>query len=237
MSISTLHAARRGALTVSPQQVIGYVNGKPVRAIAGGAPDGDGGTGTGVGTGDGDGTGGAADGAGSGQNDAGTSGTDKGFPENTPVDQMQPEQQAAYWKHQARKHEDRSKRAPSQAELDELKRKAVEFDKVEQANKSELERANDKSAALEKDLAEFRVKELRQRAAREVGLSLEDADFITAADLETAKDQATRLKERIGTGTNGSGSSFQQGYQGDRNQTTSSVASGRELYRDKHAKK
>lgn len=34
---------------------------------------------------------------------------DKGYPENTPVADMKPEEQAAYWRAQSRKHEDRYK--------------------------------------------------------------------------------------------------------------------------------
>lgn len=36
-------------------------------------------------------------------------GTDKGFPPNTPVADMKPEEQTAYWKHNSRKHENASK--------------------------------------------------------------------------------------------------------------------------------
>lgn len=35
-------------------------------------------------------------------------GSTEGFPANTPVAEMAPEQQAAYWKHQSRKHEGRA---------------------------------------------------------------------------------------------------------------------------------
>ncbi|WP_146067346.1 hypothetical protein [Arthrobacter sp. SX1312] len=62
----------------------------------------------------GDGTGGDTGGTGTGaggDNGSGGNGsdTDTGFPANTSVKDMKPEEQSAYWRHQARKHEDRVK--------------------------------------------------------------------------------------------------------------------------------
>lgn len=48
-----------------------------------------------------------------------------GYPDNTPVDQMEPEQQAAYWKYHARKHEKRSK---DREDYDELKAKLEQYE-------------------------------------------------------------------------------------------------------------
>lgn len=63
---------------------------------------------------------------------------DKGFPENTAVADMQPAEQAAYWKFQSRKHQ---QRAESRADYDELKAKADRLVALEQASESEHEKA------------------------------------------------------------------------------------------------
>jgi len=110
---------------------------------AGGSDGGDGGTG-----GDNGGSGGAGDGGdggtggdnGGGKSDKGGAGgsdddggKDLGFPKDTPVAEMKPEEQAAYWKHQSRKHETRATEwskvgktpAEVQAELENLRREKM----------------------------------------------------------------------------------------------------------------
>lgn len=117
---------------------------------------------------------------------------DKGFPENTPVSAMTAEQQAAYWKHQARKHEDRNRNAPTDTELTELRAAAAERDQLLQAQMTDTEKAietaraeGEKNArlALAPDLvaAEFRA----QAAGRIPGLDalvedLNHTKFLTA---------------------------------------------------------
>ncbi|MFI7608792.1 hypothetical protein ACIBTV_27280 [Micromonospora sp. NPDC049366] len=61
-----------------------------------------------------------------------------GFPENTPLAQMNDAQQAAYWRYHARKHE---ARANSMSDYEQLKAKAAEADQLRQAAMSEQERA------------------------------------------------------------------------------------------------
>lgn len=153
---------------------------------------------------------------------------DKGFPDNTPLAEMTPEQQAAYWKHHARKWESRANQGPTPQELEALRQKASKLDEIEQANKSELEKANDKIAEQNAKIAQYEQKELRLQALTEAGLSLDMLEFITATDAESAKDQATRLKERLGTPHTTGG--VPQGYQGKGSGKDSGVAAGRELY-------
>jgi hypothetical protein len=62
------------------------------------------------------------------------------FPANTPVKDMEPAQQAAYYKHQARKHEDRVK-AYGDITPEKLAELTRERDELRQANQSESERA------------------------------------------------------------------------------------------------
>lgn len=76
---------------------------------------------------------------------------DKGFPEGTPLEQMNAEQREAYWKHQARKHEDRNKAygGLTTEELAALREKADKHDALER----ELMSDKDKSVAEAKDAA------------------------------------------------------------------------------------
>lgn len=60
-----------------------------------------------------------------------------GFPSETAVDDMTPDQQVAYWKHQARKHEKASK---SHADYDQLKQDAEELAKLKAANATDREK-------------------------------------------------------------------------------------------------
>ena len=63
---------------------------------------------------------------------------DKGYPDGTPVADMSAQEQAAYWKHQARKHETRAK---GMSDYDDLKAKAAELDKVRAEQMTEQEKA------------------------------------------------------------------------------------------------
>lgn len=83
------------------------------------------------------GTGGG--GASSGQPPAGDQGgEDRGYPADTPIAEMTDAQQAAYWKHQARKHEGVVK---GLGNIDELKTKAAEADRLRQERLSAEEKA------------------------------------------------------------------------------------------------
>jgi hypothetical protein len=61
-----------------------------------------------------------------------------GFPDATPLTEMTAEQQTAYWKHKARKHEDLNKQ---RADYDDLKARAKRADELEQASQTEQEKA------------------------------------------------------------------------------------------------
>lgn len=60
---------------------------------------------------------------------------EKGFPADKPISEMTDAQQAAYWKHQARKHETTSK---ARADYDTVK---AERDKIKAASQTEAEKA------------------------------------------------------------------------------------------------
>jgi hypothetical protein len=77
---------------------------------------------------------------------------DSGFPANTPLEQMSGEQREAYWKHYARRHEDRVKQfgdlTPEQ--LKELREKAERHDALEAELATDAEKRA-KQAADEAD--------------------------------------------------------------------------------------
>lgn len=64
--------------------------------------------------------------------------TETGFPANTPLEQMNVEQQLAYWKHNARKHENTVK---ARSDYDQLKADAAELAQLKQANATAEEQA------------------------------------------------------------------------------------------------
>lgn len=61
-----------------------------------------------------------------------------GFPPNTPLTEMSVDQREAYWKHQARKHEQRVK---DMGDYDQLKATADEYQRLVTASQTETERA------------------------------------------------------------------------------------------------
>ena len=84
------------------------------------------------------------------------------------------------------------------ADYDDLKTKAAKLDEIEAANKSEIEKANDKASTAEQRAATAEAEALRLRVAVKHGISIEDADlFLTGTDEETLTKQAERLTERV----------------------------------------
>lgn len=61
-----------------------------------------------------------------------------GFPSDTPIEQMTADQQVAYWKHKARKHENENK---SKADYDQLKADSDELAKLKLASASDQDKA------------------------------------------------------------------------------------------------
>jgi type II secretory pathway pseudopilin PulG len=64
--------------------------------------------------------------------------TQNGFPANTPLEQMTAPEQAAYWKHESKKHQ---RAANARSDYDDLKAKAAELEQLQQANQSAEEAA------------------------------------------------------------------------------------------------
>lgn len=83
------------------------------------------------------------------------------------------------------------------ADYNDLKAKARQFDDVQQASKTEAEKANDRITSLERELAETKSTALRSRIQAKHGITDEDAAlFLTATDEETLTKQAERLAAR-----------------------------------------
>lgn len=93
---------------------------------------------------------------------------------------------------------ERIKREQSKyADYKDLKAKAAKLDEQEQANLSEIEKAQAKVTATEAERDAARAEALRLRTAVEHGISIEDADlFLTGTDAETLTAQAKRLVDR-----------------------------------------
>lgn len=83
------------------------------------------------------------------------------------------------------------------ADYDDLKKAAAKLRQIEDAQKSELEKAQERETALQVELQKYRVAEIRRAAASAAGLDSELAEFITAVDEEEAKAQAEKLAERF----------------------------------------
>lgn len=79
--------------------------------------------------------------------------------------------------------------------FEELKSKAAKYDELEEANKSEMQKAQEKVASLEAELSSIKkaneVKEMREKVANESGIP---ANLLTGASEEECKAQAEAIK-------------------------------------------
>lgn len=80
-------------------------------------------------------------------------------------------------------------------DLEALKSKAAKFDEMEEANKTELEKANDRANALQAELDNIRkaneVNAMREQVAKEIGIP---ANLLTGNSEEECKEQAEAIK-------------------------------------------
>lgn len=102
--------------------------------------------------------------------------------------QPKPTETVDFWKAKARENEKRAK-----ANADAAKRLA----EIEDANKSEAEKAAERIRELEAEAEAARREALRFKVASKYGIGDEDADlFLTGSDEETLAKQAERLAAR-----------------------------------------
>ena len=80
-------------------------------------------------------------------------------------------------------------------DLEALKRKAAKFDEMEEANKTELEKANEKVNALQYELDSIRKEKelttMREQVAKEIGIPV---NLLTGSTEEECKEQAEAIK-------------------------------------------
>ncbi|TDD54581.1 hypothetical protein E1286_05160 [Nonomuraea terrae] len=99
---------------------------------------------------------------------------DRGYPDNTPVADMTVDQQAAYWKSHARKHEDRLKAIDvTPEELTRLREADAEMQKLADASRTDMERVEARATAAEQKAAAMEPELLRLQAAIKAALPAE----------------------------------------------------------------
>lgn len=170
-----------------------------------------------------------------------------GFPANTPLKDMTAEQQAAYWKHKARKHE---ARASAAADYDDIK---AERDRLKQATMTDDQKTIEQARNEAADAA--RVEERSKLLGQVVKAELRGA--LTAKKIEAARINAalgpidTRYfltdsgevdTDKVAEYADGfapAGTQWPDTGQGKRgfNGSAKGVDAGRDLYRDRHTKK
>lgn len=111
-------------------------------------------------TNEGDGGGSAPESSESGIDAGGSPG--KGYPDATRVEDMTPEEQAAYWKSHSRKHENRLK---AMGDYEELKSKAAALDELEDSLKTQHELDVEKAHAAGRQSA---LRDANEGAARAI---------------------------------------------------------------------
>lgn len=243
-----LHPTNRHPLTGERLRAVWIrPDGRPVWPIMGGAPDDQAGGDAGAADADkGGDQGGDAD-KDKGGSDAGADDAkDRGFPANTPVAEMSAPQQAAYWQHQARKHETRATEyrqaaggktaAEVQSELDTLRREKMSADEraIDDAKRQAREEATreygPRSVRTAFDLLLGDMPEGERNAEIEL---LDLSKFLTdSGAVDTAK--VRRAAEKIAPADKGTGSGsrvfdFGAGNRGGSG-SSSGVAAGAELH-------
>lgn len=80
--------------------------------------------------------------------------------------------------------------------LDELKAKAAKFDEIEEANKTELEKANERAKSLQAELDSMKksneIKEMREKVAKETGVPV---NLLNGNTEDECTEQANAIKE------------------------------------------
>jgi uncharacterized protein (DUF3084 family) len=123
-----------------------------------------------------------------GGNDAGT--TPTGNDTFTPITSQEQLNQAIG----ARLERERAKFG----DYDDLRAKAAKLDEIEQANKTELEKAQEAANAATAERDQARAEALRLKVAVKHGIAAEDAElFLTGQDEQTLEAQAARLASRV----------------------------------------
>lgn len=173
-----------------------------------------------------------------------------GFPDNTPVADMPAEQQAAYWKHHARKHEQRANAAPDAAEVQRLKDRDAALKAIEDQNLTDAQRTEQERQTLtqERDSATSSVSTLtdenaRLKVALKKGLTLEQAERLRGSTPEELEADADTLLSLFGGSDSGQGTGGTTsppprsgGNRGGDVGNPGSISAGADRYAQKHGK-
>lgn len=172
-----------------------------------------------------------------GEGDAGK-GSDKGYPDDTPVAEMTAEQQAAYWKHMARKHENTAK---ARKDYDDV---VAERDKLKKATMTDDEKALEE--ARNRGRAEALTEAVKVQIDAHIDARVTDtetAEILKAAvnpstfvDGGTIKADALTAYLNAVALTKGDKAPGRDPHQGNKNPTPTR-ASGRERYAARYKKK
>lgn len=174
------HPSLRHPYTGAPIQAIGFFRGRPIWPVMGGDGSVDPPADPAGNPGESKPADPPAD-----KTDESKAGNDRGFPADTPVAEMTDAQQAAYWKAQSRKHENRVK---SMGDYSDLKSKASEYDKFLEESKTQAERD------VEVARAEGRTEALKESTGR-----LVQAEFKAAAAGRLSDEQRDELLASLDT--------------------------------------
>lgn len=122
------------------------------------------------------------------QQNAEVTGTETEAAQQTETEQAKPTETVDFWKQKAREQEKRAKENATAAQR---------LAEIEEAQKTEAEKAADRLRQAEADRDRAAAEAMRFKVASKYGIGEEDADlFLTGSDEETLTKQAERLAER-----------------------------------------
>lgn len=185
--------------------------------------------------------------SGNGGSGSGPALNEHGYPDKTPVAEMPADQQVAYWKHQARKHEDRVKGMSDyetvKAERDHLKQatqtdaeKAIEAARAEATEAARAEARKETLPALVK--AEFKAAAAGKIPAERLATILDPLDLTKFLDATGAEVDTDKVQQYVdGLAPDGKKwPDMGQGRRGDTTKTTG-VGAGKSLYEERRGGK
>lgn len=123
-----------------------------------------------------------------------------GFPLNTSVADMAPGHQAAYWRYHAQKHEKRAK-GFGQYTPDQVKTMASRLAEIEDAQKTEQQRLEERATIAERETAQLRAANARLLAAATYSIPADLIDLLGDGDEDTINERARLLAEKLTAAT------------------------------------
>jgi hypothetical protein len=167
-----------------------------------------------------------------------------GYPDATPVADMSAQHQAAYWKFQSRKHEQRASQVPDAAELERLRQADADLKSRQASELTEtqrLQKERDDAAALAAanaaTAASATAELLKFQVATTAQLTPAQAAWLKGSTKEELEASAAQLLTDFAPSSFGTPPPRAGGDRGgDVGGSTRTTATGAELYRQRHAK-